>query len=138
MFRPLIAAAALAASATTASAESYDCRSLSGEPPVTLSFTTRHADGGYAVIAAEFQIEDDIGYSTTATEPTSLATVSGVEIASETVAFRFHYTDASYDGDVATVRVATLSEGAYSLTAGVLQVSGGGLWAVQCEVDYEG
>jgi hypothetical protein len=138
MFRALIAAAALLASATTASAEAYDCRSLSGEPPATLSFTTRHSSGAYAVMAAEFQIEDDLGYSTTAAEPTSLATISGVEIDSENVMFRFHYSDAGYDGDVATVHVVTLSEGEHDLTAGVLQVSGGGLWAVQCEVDYAG
>ena len=138
MLRALTLAVVLAASTTVARSESYDCRSLSGEPTATLSFTTRYSSGDYAVMAAEFQIEDDIGYSTTATEPTSLATLSGVEIDSGNVEFRFHYKDANYDGDVATVHVVTLSEGANSLTAGVLQVSAGGLWAVQCEVNYEG
>ncbi len=139
MLRALIATAALLAGAGAASAETYACRSVSGEPPATLDFSIRHSSGAWAVMSAAFQIEDDIGYSTTAAEPTSLATVTGVEIGSaEDVAFKFHYTDADYDGDVASVHVVTLSEGARSLTAGVLAVVGGGLWAVQCDLDYEG
>ena len=38
--------------------------------------------------------------------------------------------------DVAELYVVTLSEGAHSLTAGVLQIGGGGLWPIQCDVAY--
>lgn len=139
MLRAVIAAAALLLSAGAASAESYACHSLSGEPPATLDFTIRHSSGAWAVMSAKFQIEGDLGYSTTAAEPTSLATVTGVEIGSaEDVAFRLRYTADDYDGDVASIHVVTLSEGARSLTAGVLQVTGGGLWAMECDLDYEG
>lgn len=134
MYRAVIAGVALLAATGAASAESFTCRSLSGDPPVLLDFGV--ADR--AISSASFQIEDDMGYSTTADEPTSLATISGAEIGGAgDVAFKFHYADASYDGDVASVHVVTLSEGAFSKTAGVLQVSGGGVWAIECDVDYE-
>lgn len=139
MHRALIAAAALLLSAGTASAERYACHSLAGEPSASLDFTIRHSSGAWAVMSAAFQIEGDIGYSTDATEPTSLAMVNDVEIGSaEDVAFKLHYTADDYDGDVASVHMVTLSEGAHSLTAGVLQVTGGGLWAMECDLDYEG
>jgi hypothetical protein len=139
MLRAVVAAAVLLASASAASAETYACHSVSGEPPVTLDFRIRHSSGAWAVMSAAFQIEDDIGYSTDATEPTSLATVTKVEITSAAdVAFKLHYTADDYDGDVASLHVVTLTEGAHSLTAGVLQVTGGGLWAMECDLDYEG
>ena len=121
-----------------AAADEYSCRSIGGEGAVTVEFSFRISSGAYAVASAGFQIEGDIGYSTSATEPTSLATVTGVEGDDEHFRFSLHYTDAEYDGDIATVHVATLSEGAHTLTAGVLHVVGGGLWPIQCDVDYEG
>jgi hypothetical protein len=135
MHRTLIAALALAASVGAALAETYSCRSLDGETPVTLDFTTSYSNGAYAVDSAAFQIEDDLGYSTTAIEPTSLATLTGADVSSESLRFSFHYQDADYDGDVATVHVVTLSEGANALTAGVLQVVGGGLWSIRCDIE---
>jgi len=122
----------------SAIADEYACRSLEGESPVTLDFALRSASDAYSVTSAAFQIEGDIGYSTVASEPTALATVTGVEATSEDVRFSLHYTDANYDGDVATVHVVTLADGAQILTAGVLRVVGGGLWPVRCEIDYEG
>jgi hypothetical protein len=139
MYRALIAAAALLAFTGTASAETFACRSVSGEPPVNLDFALRYSSDGFTVISAAFQIEGDIGYSTTATEPTSLATIAHAPIsAAEDVAFRFHYTDAEYDGDVASVRIVSLSEGMDIKAAGVIAVVGGGAWALECDLSYEG
>lgn len=121
-----------------AAADEYSCRSVGGEGAVAMDFSLRYSGGAYAVTGAGFQIEGDIGYSTSATEPTSLATVTGVEADGDHVRFSLHYTDAKYDGDIATVHVATLSEGAYAMTAGVLRVVGGGLWPIQCDIDHEG
>jgi len=121
-----------------ATADEYSCRSIGGEGAVTMDFALRYSGGAYDVVSAGFQIEGDIGYSTSATEPTSLATITGIEGDDEHVRFSLHYTDAAYDGDIATVHVATLSEGAHTLTAGVLHVVAGGLWPIQCEIDYEG
>jgi hypothetical protein len=119
-------------------ADEYACKSLAGDPPVTLDFSLRYSSGAYAVMSAAFQIEGDIGYSTTATEPTDLATVTGVEISADEVRFKLHYADATYDGDIATIHVVTLAEGEHTVTAGALHVLAGGLWPVQCEINYEG
>lgn len=133
-----LSAALLCLATSMAVADEYSCRSFGGEDKVTLDFSIGHSGGAYAVLGAGFQIEGDIGYSTTATEPTSLATTSGVAVTPEEVRFSLHYTDPSYDGDVATVHVVTLSEGAHVMTAGVLHVVAGGLWPIQCDIDYEG
>lgn len=130
----LIAAAAVALSAGTAAAETYTCRTLNETDfPVTASFDLRYSSGAYAIMRAEFQIEGDIGYSTMATHPLDLATVTGVEADENSIAFSLHHTDPDYDGDVATLHVVTLSEGAHELTAGVLKVVGGGLWPIACD-----
>lgn len=131
----LIAAGALAASVTGAAADSYACRSLNETDfPATANFEIRHSSNAYAVISAGLQIEGDIGYSTTATEPSDLVTVDGVDIDSGHIKFDLHQHDANDDGDVATLHVVTLSEGVHDLTGGVLQVDGGGLWIIQCDV----
>lgn len=132
-----MAAMALLALPGSALADEYACRSLGEEPPVTMDFSLRYSSGAYAVMSAGFQIEGDIGYSTSASEPTSLATVTGMEASQDQVRFSLHYKDADYDGDVATLHVVTLSEGVHTLTAGVLHVVGGGLWPLQCEIDYQ-
>lgn len=131
-------AALLMALCGASSAEEFDCDSVVGEPPVSLDIATRFADGEQKVVRAAFQIEGDIGYATDATEPTSLATVADALVTSETLRLNFHYRDANYDGDVATVHLVTLSNGAYSMTAGVLNVVGGGLWTMLCSVSYAG
>ena len=139
MLRSLIAAAVLLAGAGSAAAESYICRSLDGEPPTSLDFTIRYSSGAWAVMSVAFQVEGDVGYSTITGEPTGLAIVTGVEIASAAdVAFRLQAGGQGDRGDVASIHVVTLSEGETSLTAGVLQVTGGGLWPIQCDIADEG
>jgi hypothetical protein len=122
----------------SALADAYSCRSLAGDPPVTLDFDLRYSSGTYAVTRAAFQIEDEIGYSTTAEHPQDRATVTGLEAGAEEVRFSLHYAGVNYDADIATVHVVTLAEGAHTLTAGVLHVVAGGLWPVQCDIAYEG
>lgn len=122
----------------SAHADAYSCRSLSGDPPVTLHFDLHYSNGAYAVTQAAFQIEDEIGYSTTAEHPQDRATVTGIEAGAEEVRFSLHYAGVSHDADVATVHVVTLVEGAHTLTAGVLHVVAGGLWPMQCDIAYEG
>jgi hypothetical protein len=120
-------------------AEEYDCRqAVDGDWPVHLEAEVRHSSGANAVTRASVQIEDDIGYSTTATEPTALVTVTDVTASSGQLRFSLHYRDEDHEVDVATVYLATLSEGAHSVTGGVLRVVGGGLWVVRCTVSYEG
>ena len=135
--KTLIAAVALAASAGAVTAADYSCHSVTsdekGAPPVEVSFTLTHSSGAYAVMKAAFQIENDIGYSTTATEPTSLATVTGVAVENDVIGFRLHYTGDGYDGDIARLHVVTLSEGAHALTAGAFHAVGGGLYVVVCD-----
>jgi hypothetical protein len=137
MRRALIAIAAVTASASAASADVYNCRSVN-EPkyPVTANFELKCDDPCF-VTRADLQIEDDIGYSTTATHPSALVTITDLEVDSGRIEFNFHQHDAEYDGDVATLDVVSLSEGIYSLTGGVLQVGGGGLWTIQCDVTYD-
>jgi hypothetical protein len=131
--RFLIAAAFVVLSAGTAAAETYTCRSLDETDfPVTARFDLRYSSGAYAIMRAEFQIEGDIGYSTAATHPLDLATVTGVEVDEGSIQFSLQHTDPDYDGIVATLHVVTLSEGAHELTAGVLKVVGGGLWPIAC------
>jgi hypothetical protein len=134
----LIAAAVLAASVSGAAADSYACHSLNDPKfPVTANFVLSCADDPCAVTSANLQIEGDMGYSTTATEPSALVTVTGFDADSEHIKFDFHLNDGEYDIVVATLHVVTLSEGVYSLTGGVLQVGGGGLWTIECEVVYD-
>ncbi len=135
----LIAAAAVALSAGTAAAETYTCRTLNETDfPVTASFDLRYSSGAYAVMSAEFQIEGDIGYSTTATHPLDLATVTGVAVDEGSIKFSLQHTDPDYDGNVATLHVVTLTEGTHALTAGVLKVVGGGLWPIVCDTSESG
>jgi hypothetical protein len=130
-------AAALAATASAATASDYSCHSVAGDeegaPPAEVSFTLTYSSNAYAVIKAAFQIEGDIGYSTVATEPTSLATVTGVVVDDDVIEFSLHYTGDGYDGDIAKLHVVTLSEGAHAITAGAFHAVGGGLYAVVCE-----
>jgi hypothetical protein len=139
---PLAGLAALAAMPGAAVAEDYACRSVAGEmpgdPPVEIGFTLDYTDSGHAISRASFQIEGDLGYSTEATEPTSLATVTGLKVADHVIAFRLHYTGDGYDGDIATLHVVTLSEGAHWITAGAFHAVGGGLWAIKCDTPNEG
>jgi hypothetical protein len=138
-----LAALILAGLCGATSAAEYDCRSVAGETPAYLELpvhltvqTTYSSEAGVA-ISAGFQIEGDIGYSTTATEPDSLATVTRVVTDGNQLRFSMHYANEHYDGDVATVHLVTLSEGAHAMTGGVLHVVGGGLWTVHCIVTYE-
>jgi hypothetical protein len=134
----LIAAAILALPAAAAAADTYDCRSLNEtDYPVTVSFDVDYADDAFSVLRAELQIEGDIGYSSTAEHPSNRALATDIEIGGDAIRFNFHLNDGEYDVDVARLHVVTLSEGAYSLTAGVLQVGGGGLWPIECTVTYE-
>src|SRR5690606_21505871 len=107
--------------------------SLDGEPPTSLDFTIRHSSGAWAVMSAAFQVEGEAGYSTMTTARAGLAMVTGVEIASAAdVAFQLQAGGQGDGGDVASIHVVTLSQGEASLTAGVLQVTGGGFWPIQC------
>ena len=134
----LIAAALLACPAAATAADTYDCRSLNETDfPVTASFDLEYADDAFSIPRAELQIEGDIGYSSTAEHPSNRAFATGIEIGGDAIKFNFHLDDGEYDVDVARLHVVTLSEGAYSLTAGVLQVGGGGLWPIECAVTYE-
>lgn len=134
----LIAAALLALPAAAAAADTYDCRSLNETDfPVTASFDLDHGDSGFTVPRAELQIEGDIGYSSTAEHPSDRAIATDIEVGGDAISFNFHLDDGTYDVDVARLHVVTLSEGAHSLTAGVLQVGGGGLWPIACSIDYE-
>jgi hypothetical protein len=137
LLKVLTAAAALAVPAGAALADDYACHSVASDeeqaPPVQISFTLVYSSHAYAVTKAAFQIEGDIGYSTTATEPTSLATVTGVVVENDFIEFSLHYSDSGYDGDVAKLHVVTLSEGAHYITAGAFHAVGGGLYAVVCD-----
>src|SRR6218665_3015312 len=92
---PLAGLAVLAALHGVAIADDYTCRSLAGEmpadPPVEIGFTLDHSDGAPVISRADFQIEGDLGYSTEAIEPTSLATITGLKVADDVIEFRLHY-----------------------------------------------
>ena len=134
---PLLTAALLIATGAVHAADTYTCRSL-GETafPATASFDLDLADGVYTVPRAELLIEGDIGYSTHAGDQSGVAFVSEIDAASGALRLVFHQTYDQYDTDVATLHVVTLSEGAHSLTAGVLHIAAGGLWPIQCDVTY--
>jgi hypothetical protein len=134
----LIAGALFACPNAAAALDTYDCRSLSETDfPVTASFDLDYADDVFSIPRAELQIEGDIGYSSTAEHPSNRAFAADIEVGGDAVRFNFHLNDGEYDVDVARLHVVTLSEGAHSLTAGVLQVGGGGLWPIECDVTYE-
>jgi hypothetical protein len=134
----LIAGAVLVASVSGAVADTYACRSLNDPDfPVTANFELTYIDDVFAVPSADLQIEGDMGYSTTAEHPSNRAFVTDLEVGNEAIKFNFHLNDGQYDVDVARLHVVTLSEGVYSHTGGVLQVGGGGLWTIQCDVVYD-
>lgn len=133
----LIAALILTTGAAKA-ADTYDCRSLNATDfPVTASFDLEHTDNGVTVPRAQMQIEGDMGYSTTPDHPSNRAFVSEIDVDDGSIRLVFHQTYDGYDVDVAELHVVTLSEGVYDLTAGVLQIGGGGLWPIQCDITYE-
>jgi hypothetical protein len=134
----LLITAFLATTGAASAADTYTCRSLNETDfPVTASFDLEHGDGGFAVSHAQMQIEGDMGYSTTPDHPSNGAFVSEMDVTGGSIRLVFHQTYDEYDVDVAELHVVTLSEGAHSLTAGVLQIGGGGLWPIQCDVAYE-
>ena len=134
----LIAATLLALPAAAAAADTYDCRSLNETDfPVTASFDLDDANDAFSIPRAELQIEGDIGYSSAAEHPSNRAYATDIDVGGDAIRFNFHLNDGTYDVDVARLHVVTLSDGAYSLTAGVLQVGGGGLWPIECTVTYE-
>ena len=133
MFRAIVAVVALALSAGTAFADGYTCRSIAGG--VSLGFTLTRGDAGYAVTDATFKIGDEPGYSTTATEPASLATITGLDMDNK-VLFNFHATGS--DTDVATVRLVTRFEGGGGVATGTLKPAAGGVYAIRCDIAHEG
>ena len=133
----ILIATLLATTGAAAAADTYTCRSLNETDfPATASFDLERDDSGYTVPRAQMQIEDDIGYSTAPDHPSNGAFVSEIEVGNSSIRLVFHQTYDEYDVDVAELYVVTLSEGAHSLTAGVLQIGGGGLWPIQCDVAY--
>jgi hypothetical protein len=135
----LLIAAVLTTTGGAPAADTYTCRSLDETDfPVTASFDLEHGDDdGYTVPRAQMQIEGDMGYSTTPDHPGNGAFVSVIEVGNGSIRLVFHQTYDEYDVDVAELHVVTLSEGVYDLTAGVLQIGGGGLWPIQCDIAYE-
>jgi hypothetical protein len=136
--RPQLLIATTLLATPAAAADTYDCRSLNETDfPVTASFDLDYADDAFSIPRAELQIEGDIGYSSTAEHPSNRAFATEIDVGGDAIKFNFHLDDGEYDVDVARLHVVTLSEGAYSLTAGVIQVGGGGLWPIECTVAYE-
>ena len=133
MFRAIVAILALALSAGAAFADGYTCRSIAGG--VTLGFTLTRGEAGYTVTDAALKIGDEPGYSTTATEPTSLATITGLDMDNK-VLFNFHATGT--DTDVATVRLVTRFEGGGGVATGTLKPAAGGVYAIRCDIAHEG
>jgi hypothetical protein len=134
----VLIAAFLATTGAATAADTYTCRSLNEtDVPVTASFDLEHGDSGYTVPRAQMQIEGDMGYSTTPDHPSNGAFVSEIDVGNGSIRLVLHQTYDEYDVDVAELHVVTLSEGVYDLTAGVLQIGGGGLWAIQCDIAYE-
>ena len=133
MFRTVIAITAVALSAGSAFADGYACRSIVAG--VTLGFTLTKADAGFTVTDAALKIGDEPGYSTTSTEPASLATITGLDMDNK-VLFNFHA--AGSDTDVATVRLVTRFEGAAGVATGTLKPAAGGVYAIRCDIVHEG
>jgi hypothetical protein len=133
-----ILAILLAGSGAASAADRYACASLAGDPGVTADFTLSYSSRAYAVLGAGFRIEDEIGYSTEASDPRDRALVSAVDVSTgaEDISFSLLAAEGGYaSSPVARLHVVTLPEGAHMLTAGVLQVTGGGLWPIRCDVD---
>lgn len=140
-FAPMAALLACAWCGGALAADRYACESLEGDPPATADFTLNYSSGAYAILVAAFQIEDDIGYSTEAADIRDRALVSGVDVSAgaEDVRFELLAAENGYGSrPIARLHVVTLSEGVHVLTAGALQVAGGGLWAIRCDIDYGG
>jgi len=133
MFRTVIALAAVALSVGTAFADDYTCRAIAGG--LTLGFTLAKGNAGYAVTDAALKIGDEPGYSTSATDPASLATITGLDMDNK-VLFNVHAS--STDTDIATIRLVTRFEGAAGLATGTLKTPAGGIYAIRCDVTHEG
>ncbi len=133
MLRTVVAIAALALSAGTAFADGYACRSIAGGLP--LGFTLARGDAGYAVTDAELKIGHGPGYSTTATAPAGLATITGLDMDNK-VLFSFHAS--SSDSEIATIRLVTRFEGAAGLATGTLKTPTGEVYAIRCDITHEG
>lgn len=134
MLRTVIATAALLASVGVASADDvFSCRTLSGVAGPTLSFTIAHVNDTYSIADAVFEVKDGVVYSTAATDPANLATISGLNLDNQ-VSFNFRQADA----DVAKVNLVTRFEGGGDTASGNVSISDGGIFVLRCDVAHEG
>jgi hypothetical protein len=133
------AAVLLLLPAPAAAADTYACRSLQGDPPATFGFTLSHSSDAYAILGASLEVEGGVGYATAPAGTAEEALVDEVAVAPEAAAIGFALlrAEAGYGSDpVARIRLVTLSTDTHTMTAGVLQVTGGGLWPMLCDSDH--
>jgi hypothetical protein len=130
-------AAGLMLAAGQAVADEYDCHDVVGTPGVELHITTAAGDENATVVRAAVQVKDDIGYATDSKEPTALVTVTDATVTGDTLHITLHQKDSEVDFDAAEIYLATLWSGVYPMTSGVLSLEGGGLWTMNCKVEYE-
>jgi hypothetical protein len=135
----LVAFCAIFASSGDARAETYTCHSLV-EESAELSFSIdRDADGVESIAKLDVLVADEFGYSTSPETPLGdRARVASLSTDNSVVRFQLFTVDPQYDYPIGEVGLVTLNEGAAQVvTAGVLQLGGGGVWPIQCEIDYD-
>lgn len=124
----LLAVAALCLATTPAVAETVHCADAAGE--VALEYDVEWGEHD-RVTRVQMQIAGDFGISTDPAHEDH----SGETIAEQAVEGDRVDVTLRVDGGppALTLRLVTVSEGAYWLQGGVLGVGGGGLWLVRCE-----
>ncbi len=131
MLRHLIAGALMAATAP-ALAETVHCADADGEVAVEYDVSYDAATNKHAVTRVQMQITDDFGIST---DPQH-EDYDGEDIAEQSVAGGLVSVNLRVSGEglpALQLRLGTLSDQLHEATAGVLGVSGGGLWVVTCD-----
>lgn len=122
---------------TPAAAATLDCVDPKAEVTLKIVESYNEATGEFGLVAASFQVMDELSY-TSADDPGNDGDVTFVNVAQDfsTLSFDLHLrnVEKGYDTTVGSVRLTRAQEGSQEAIGGTLHVSGGGAWAVSCEV----
>lgn len=135
----LLAFCAIFATSGDARAEGYTCHSLV-EENAELSFVLeRDANDIEFIDTLHVLVADEFGYSTDPDTPLGdRARIANVLYDTRALTFQLFTVDPQYDYPIGEVGLVSLEEGqAHSVVAGALQLDGGGVWPIECDIDYD-
>ncbi|HEY9010620.1 MAG TPA: hypothetical protein VIN06_06350 [Devosia sp.] len=122
---------------TPVAAHTIDCVDPNSEVTLQIVESYDETTGEFGLVSAKFQIVDDLGY-TSADDPSNDGEITLINSVQdwENLAFDMHLrnVEKGYDSIVGSIRMSRAQEGSIEAIGGTLHVSGGGAWAVTCDV----